>query len=474
MTGKEKLILLVVMLGVLMTAIDSTVVLLALPTMVSSLHSNIATMIWVIVAYILAISIFTTQFGKVGDIFGRGRMFNIGFAIFTIGSFLCGAAISDTFLIGARVLQAIGAAFLQANSTVIIADTFPPEKRGKAFGYTLVGWNAGALLGIIIGGIVTTYIGWQYIFYINIPIGIAAVAIGAKVLIDNKRFKHQIDFPGMVLLGLTLFALTYSGLDFAINGPSAYNISALVASLLLIIIFIIVEKRSRNPTIVFAAFKNRTLTASTLAAFFQSMAMIGAMFMIIIYLQGIRGLSPLVASLYLAPGYIIGSLFGPRIGDLADKMGPRLIATLGLAFICLALLIYSTVSLTTNLYVISVAALFMGLGGAMFFPANNKAITSSTSRENYGSVTGFVRTLGNIGLLLSYVISLSVASIAISRAQALQIFVGTQTVVGGVAAEFVGGVHLAVVVSLILAIIAAVLSAMRGKVELVPSVSAQS
>ncbi len=180
-------VLISVFIGTLMSAVDTTIVLLALPTMTVDLKAPFLSTIWVILIYLLVLAAFTTQLGKIGDIYGRGRIYNIGFLIFILGSGMAGAAPNVTFLISSRVIQGFGAVLLQANSNAIIADYFTKGTRGRAFGITSMGWNIGGVLGIVLGGVITTFIGWRYIFYINVPIGIIGWLIAAKYIKDNKK-----------------------------------------------------------------------------------------------------------------------------------------------------------------------------------------------------------------------------------------------------------------------------------------------
>ncbi len=162
----EGIVLSILVLGTLMGALDTTIVLLALPSITEGLNSNLGETIWVILIYLLVISITTMQFGRLGDLFGRSKMFNLGFAVFTIGSAFCGFAPTNGFLVGFRTIQAIGGALMQATTGAIIADTFGVGMRGRAYGYTAMGWNIGGMLGIVLGGMLTTFIGWRFIFFI--------------------------------------------------------------------------------------------------------------------------------------------------------------------------------------------------------------------------------------------------------------------------------------------------------------------
>ncbi|MEM3225986.1 MAG: MFS transporter [Saccharolobus sp.] len=460
----KNLALLVVVLGTLMSAIDTTIVILAIPSIAQDLHTNLFLIIWVVILYLLVIAVFTTQLGRLGDIYGRARFYNIGFAIFTLGSILCGAAPSALSLVAFRGIQGLGAAIMQANSGAIIADIFPPNQRGRAYGYTSIGWNAGATLGIVLGGFITTFIGWRYIFYINVPIGIVAIILGLKYIKSYTRIKVKLDIRGMITLLAALSFLVYGAADIAGEGVRLLNIFFISIGLILLLAFIVIEKNQEFPIIDLKAFRsNRVFTYSLLSSFLQTTGYLATAFIIIMYLQGIRGLSPFYASLLLVPGYVLASLVAPFTGRLSDKIGARIPATIGIGLMIVAILIYLNLSLFTPLYVIMIASVIGGLGSSLFFPANNSAIMANAPRAFYGGASGVARTLSNIGTLLSYTIAISVASVTVSRQVAFEVFLGTSNLIGGVAASFLVGLKSAFYVSLGILIIALVFSALRGK-----------
>ena len=311
----SSIVLAIVMLGTLMGALDSTIVLLAFPTINDKLHSDLSTSLWIILAYLLVLAVATTQMGRIGDIYGRSRIFNLGFVIFTVGSALCGFSTHIYLLIGFRTVQAAGGALLQATSGAIIADYFPRERRGRAYGYNSLGFTAGAMLGIVLGGIITTFLSWQYIFFINIPIGIIAVIAGLKYIKDNEKTSAKLDLAGMGLLGSALVLLSLGLVNFASNGISALNISLAVIGAVLIPIFLLYDRRIKNAMIDFEAFKSRVLRNAIFSALFVSIGYFSVVFLVIMYLQGIRALTPLNASLLLVPGYVAGSFLGPNNGQ---------------------------------------------------------------------------------------------------------------------------------------------------------------
>jgi EmrB/QacA subfamily drug resistance transporter len=459
----RNIVLAIVVLGTLMGALDSTIVLLAFPVINDSLHSDFVTTIWIILAYLLIISVTTTQMGRIGDIYGRSKIFNLGFAVFTIGSALCGFSPHIYLLIGFRILQALGGAIMTANSGAIIADIFPKESRGKAYGYNSLGYTSGAMLGIVVGGIITTFISWQYIFFLNIPIGIIAVVVGLKYVKDNTRNPAKIDLLGITLLAGALTCLALGLIDFTTVGFSLLSLTLIVVGALLIPAFVKYDQRQANPMIDFEAFKNRVLRNAVSSAFFLGLGYFSVVFLLIMYLQGVRGFSPLDASLLLVPGYVAGSFLAPLMGRLSDKYGSREIATAGVFFLGVAILIYLTLGVDTPIYVVLIGSAVSGFGTSMFFPANNSAVMANARTGSFGSISGLLRTLQNIGVLGSFVVAISVAAASIPRDLAFQIFIGTSMLSGNVSQAFIGGIDNAFYVSIVILFIAGILSLVRGK-----------
>jgi EmrB/QacA subfamily drug resistance transporter len=462
MNAQQKIIMFIVMLGTLMGSLDSTIVILAFPTISQSLHADLLSTLWIILIYLLVVAVCTTQLGRLGDIYGRSRMFNMGFGVFTVGSLFCGLSTSIGLLIFSRGVQAFGGALMQANSGAIIADTFPANVRGQAFGYISLGWTSGALLGIVLGGVITTYVGWEYIFFINLPIGIIATVLGYWYVRDNVRTDAVLDIPGMLLIGSALTLIAYSGVDFAGQGLSLLNVSACLTGILAGIVFVLYEQRTKAPIIDFSALRNRILKYSLMAAFFLSLGYLAVVFLITMYLQGVRGLTPLDAALLLVPGYVAGSLLSPFMGRMSDRYGARIIATTGAGVLILATLVYLTLGTDTPLWVVLLASGISGIGSAMFFPANNSAVMANAPSGSFGGISGILRTVQNIGILGSFIIAITVASASIPREIAFEIFIGTTNLVGGVSAAFIRGIDTALIASIVIMGFAAILSWMRG------------
>ncbi len=460
----ENIILLLVVIGTLMASIDSTIVLLAFPAITAALHSSISTIIWVILVYIIVVAVFSTQLGRIGDIYGRGRMFNLGFVIFTVASFLCGIAPNDILLIFFRAIQAFGGALVSSNSGAIIADTFETHRIGRAYGFTTMSWNIGALLGILLGGVITTFIGYQYIFFINVPIGIVAVPIGIKYLKDKSKKNESVDILGMGVLGLSIAAISYAGIEYASVGYSAFYALLFLAGIILLLIFIAIDRKAKMPTINFSMFSNRVFRNSIFASLFQGMGFMGVTFLLIMYLQGVRGMNPLYASFVLLPGYIVSSIFSPIMGRFADKHGAQKIATVGLLFMIIGIVFYIIfLNATSPLYYIVAGTILTGFGGAMFWPSNNSAVMANVDSKLRGAASGTLRLFSSIGLIGSFIIAFVAAASAIPRNLAFEIFVGTSKVIGGIGQSFVSGMHSAFIVLVLMLVLASIFSFIRGK-----------
>ena len=465
MAENRNLILWAVLIGMLMSAIDTTIVILALPTITDKLKAPFLDTIWVILIYLLVLAALTTQLGRLGDIYGRGRIFNLGFLIFIAGSVLSGAAISVDFLIGARAIQGFGAVLIQANSGAIVADYFPPKERGRAFGITSMGWTIGGTLGIVLGGIITTLTSWRFIFYINVPVGLIGFYLAMKYIRDNKEEKVKMDYPGTALLISLLILISYGAVEMAGNGVTTTNLLMVVVGFALIIPFLVVEKIVKSPMLVLRAFKERILSFSLLSATLQAIGYLSVLFILIMYLQGVRGYSPLDSALLLVPGYIISSLLSPRMGRLSDRIGPGIVASAGIFMMAIGVLIYFTMGVSTPIYLVILGSIVTGMGGSLFWPSNSSAVMTASPLDLLGSVSGLQRTLSNIGTLMSYVIAISIAALSVPRYVAFEVFLGVEKLQGGVSAKFMTGIHTALIASFVILIFGALSSLVTTRMK---------
>ncbi|MHB1504180.1 MAG: MFS transporter [Acidimicrobiales bacterium] len=461
--GHPGLGLAVVMTGVMIAAVDTTIVILALPEIERGLRVSLSSVIWVIIGYLLVVTLLASQVGRLGDMFGRVRMYETGFVVFIVGSALCALSWNESSIIIFRLIQGVGGALVSANSGAVIADLFPPERRGRAYGFNSIGWSLGAVLGIVLGGLIVTYVSWRWIFWINVPIGVGAVALALRVLHDSgARERRRLDVAGMVTVGMALFGILWAVTNLATESLNPTLLGFGIGGILLLVAFVFIERGRAEPMVHLSLFKVPTMSASLLAALFQGLANYAVLFLVIMYLQGPRGLTPLHASLLLVPGYVTGAAIGPFSGRLADRVGPVIPATFGLAVQVVALFLYAQLGMATGLWLVVVASVVNGLGSSSFFPANNSAVMKASPSEVFGISSGMLRTFQNVGMVFSFSLAILIASRSIPRHVAFAIFVGTAKLHGHVAAVFSEGLHSAFYASMGFLVLAALLSASRG------------
>jgi MFS family permease len=362
------------------------------------------------------------------------------------------------------VLQGLGGAFITANSGAVLADNFPAERRGRAFGFQAVGWNVGSILGILLGGVIITYVSWRWIFWINVPTGIGALAVAIPYLHDRgQRERQRIDWAGMITLGIGLFFILWAMVKLATVSFSGEVQAALAIGIVFVIIFAFVERYVSEPMVNLSLFRIPTMPSTLLAATFQSVGNFAVLFLVIMYLQGVRGLSPLHASLLLVPGYLIGGAFAPYGGRLADRIGPVWPATVGLLVQIVSLAIYAQLGVKTPYELVIVASTVSGIGSAGFFPANTTAVMSVVPGNAFGTANGLLRTFSNVGMVFSFAVAILVAARSISKKLAFQIFVGTTSLPRHLTAVFNSGLHSAFYAAMGFMAIAAFLSSLRLK-----------
>jgi len=451
----------------MMAAIDSTIVILGLPNMMVDLHADLIEMVWVIMGYILVSTVFLLTFGRIADMLGRVRMYNLGFVTFTIGSMLCGISGNAAQLIGFRLIQGSGAAMMVVNSVAILTEVFPPNERGRALGINAVTWAAGGVLGPVLGGLILDAGSWRWIFFINLPIGVFGALWGYLVLKEQSTRKQgeNFDFWGAGAFSLSLVSILLAltlGIQFGWTSLPIELLFALFAGMLGL--FLWVEQRTRNPMLDFSLFNNRIYNFSVLAAMMQSLALFAVNFLVVFYLQGVRGYDPLRAALLLIPLPLISALMAPLSGWVADRIGARVPATIGILIQAAALLWLTRLTPTTPYLQIASMLTLMGLGGGLFYPSNTSAAMNASPRERLGISSATLATLRQVGMVTSFALSLAVAAGSLPEDIMLKLFVGTNVSLGSqVMQAFVIGMHSAFLVSIAVCLIAATFSFVRGK-----------
>lgn len=457
-------------IGALMSAVDSTVVLLALFPIAKDLSSDFVTMTWVIIAYLLVNTALVLSLGRLADMYGRKKMYIIGFAVFTIGSALCGLAFSGISLVGFRVLQGAGAALLTANSFAILSEAFPKNETGRAFGVNAIVWGIGAVLGIILGGVIIAYTSWRLIFLINVPIGIFATLLSQRALRESMRrvAKETFDLPAAVTFTLGLFSVLMGvtwGLIYSWNDGA--TIAFFAASPLFFAIFGVWESRySKTPIVDFSLFRSRPFSFSILAALLQSIAIFSVNFLLIFYLEGVTGLSVLTASYLMIPMAVASAVFGPLGGVLSDRFGARVVASAGLALAFVSLMLLASLTTSTTLLEIGIMELIVGTGLGLYWPSNTSAIMSAIPPTRFGVGSGVMNTLRNTGMIMSFALSLTAATSRLNPAIAYELFIGnlSSPLKSSDASSYLSGQSFAFEISAALIVVAIIFSVFSGGV----------
>ncbi len=455
-------------IGALMAAIDSTIVILALPDMMVKLHADLIEMVWVIMAYILISTVFLLTFGRVADMFGRVRMYNLGFVVFTIGSALCGISQSATQLILFRLVQGSGAALMMVNSPAIITEVFPANERGRALGINGITWALGGIAGPLLGGVILAAASWRWIFYINVPIGIIGTIWGYRALHEMSKPKQGEHFDpiGAITFSIGLVALLIAltlGIQYSWTSLPILSLFALFV--IMFIVFFIWERHPAYPVLDLSLFQNRVYNFSVLAAMLQSLAMFAVDFLIVFYLQGVRGYSPLTAALLLIPLPLVSAVVGPLSGLLADHIGARIPATLGVLLQAAALVWFITrLSPVTPYWELAVGLALMGLGGGLFWSPNTSAAMNGAPLPRLGIASATLATLRQTGMVTSFALALAVAAGSLPNDVVMDLFVGTNVALGSQMMQaFIIGIQNAFIVSAALCLVAAGFSLVRGK-----------
>jgi MFS family permease len=419
--------------------------------------------IWVPVGYLLVATVLTAQVGRLGDLFGRVRMYEIGFAIFTLASVLCALSWDAGSIIGFRLVQGVGAALVAANSGAIIAELYPPAERGRAYGFNAFAFSAGSVVGVLLGGIIVTSFSWRWIFWINLPVGVAALLLAVRVLHDRgPRVRRRLDPWGMVTLGAGLFGIAWPMSELAAGPLTAVEIGVLVAGVALLVVFVAIERRHPEPTIDLSLFRLPRMTPSFLAALLQGLGSFAVLFLLVMYLQGPRGLSPIDTSMLMVPGYVVGAVAGLYAGRLVDRWGPVAPATIGLGISVVALVLLAQMTTTSPLWLPLVGNALIMIGGGFFYSANSTAVMTAAPPDRLGVASGVLRTVSSIGMVFSFTTAILVAATTVPRDVAFAVFVGTGGLRPDVAPAFVSGLSTAFLAMTVVMVAAAVLSAIRG------------
>jgi EmrB/QacA subfamily drug resistance transporter len=402
-------------MGVFLFALDVYIVNLALPIMVESLHTNFATIQWVVLSYLLAIAAFVLSAAKLGDMFSKKRLYLIGLSVFTLSSLLCGLAPSIGFLIAFRFLQGLGAAFLSGLGTAMIVEIFPREQRGLGLGIRAGVFGLGIMLGPTVGGLLVSLGGWPLIFWANVPIGLVALVMVARLVppSTSSGIPQRFDTIGTLILTIALTSFTLSMTLFQSQGfDSQAALALLMISAIGLVGFLVVEARLLEPMLDLRMFRSLEFSLGLVLRFVGNFVMAGTIFILPFFLELVKHYSADRAGLLLAVPPVIIVLTAPVAGILADHFGTRIVSFLGLISIALGCFFISTfdAQLTLPNYIAGVAPYALGVG--LFQSPNNSAIMGAAPQNRLGIASGLLslsRILGQaagvplVGALFSFV-----------------------------------------------------------------------
>ncbi|MDD1773587.1 MAG: MFS transporter [Methanomassiliicoccales archaeon] len=462
----RRTVLIITSIGAMMAPLDSTIVSVSLPEISSSLGMDYASTIWIPTAYLVALAVLILSVGRLSDIRGRKPIFVSGFAIFVVGSFLCSIAQSGGELIAFRIIQGVGAAFFGATSTAIITDIFPRNERGKALGINAMSVYLGLTMGPPLGGFLTQALGWQSIFYINIPIGTLVIILAIRKMKESVSVpkKEEFDLAGLFAFssGLILLLVGLTLGDF-VGWTSTLIVVMLAFALVLFLSFLIIERRlgSRAMLDVNLILKNRLFAAANISALLNYTSYFGISFMISFYLQLVLSLSSFQAGLVLLVMPITMASLSPISGWMSDKIGSRALASGGMIIIGLGLLLMSTLTTASDIPHVAIGLLVMGIGMGVFSSPNTSAVMGSVQRSQLGVASGTLATMRFVGQASSLALMGAIVATVAGTSLLGALFSGSPP--PSVAdALFVQGMNYAFVVSAIIAFIGAGTSLARG------------
>lgn len=471
-----------VALGTFMSTLDSSIVNVSLPSILSYFHSDLATIQWVVLAYLLTITSLLLTFGRLADIWGRKKVYTIGFGVFTVGSLACGLSGTPIQLILARVVQAVGAAMIQANGLAITNAVFPGKERGRALGINGTVVATGTTLGPTIGGVLVGAFGWQAIFLVNIPVGIIGIAMALYVLEEGRISTRRegaaarFDPLGAILISIALITLLLAlNRGDEVGWGSTQIIGLFAVAAVCFVSFIIVERRVVAPILDLALFRVRAFATGSLAALCSFLAIAANAFLMPFFLQLVLGFSPARTGLLLTPTSLTLAVVAPLSGWLSDRLGARILSSIGLTISACALFLLSRLSADAHYINVLVLLILLGIGSGIFNSPNTSAVFSSVPRDRYGVAGGFLSMVRNSGQVIGVAIAGALLVNAIAPVvgegglDALRTSAQSGGAQGPLVDAFMQGLRHAYLFSAVLAATGALVSALRGPRPSAPS-----
>jgi EmrB/QacA subfamily drug resistance transporter len=396
--------------------LDNTVVNVALPSIQEDLGADLSELEWVVAGYALTFAALMLIGGKVADAYGRRLIFVIGIVVFTLASLACGLSESSEMLIAARVVQGAGAALMNPATLSIIAATFPPAQRGAAIGIW-AGVSALALaIGPLVGGLLTEHLSWNWIFFVNVPVGILGIAASLLLIDESRDETHErLDIPGLSTSALGLFALTYGLIEANTYGwTSARIVGAFAVAIVALVVFVQLERLQRAPMLPLDLFKNRTYTGANTVVLLVALAMFGVFFFVSLYMQNILGFSAVETGAAFLPMTVLIILIAPIAGKATDQFGSRALMTIGMLLVAAQLLYFSQLEIDSTFWNLLPGFIVGGFGMAMTMTPSAAAATRAVPVDKAGVgaavLNAFRQVGGTMGIALMGAIMAHVAA----------------------------------------------------------------
>ncbi len=457
----------IVAVGVLMATIDSSIVNVSLPIIARSFGVPLGGAVeWVVIGYLVVVAALLLTAGRVADVVGRKRVWAIGLTSFTGASALCGAAPSLGALVGFRALQGVGAAMMMSSSPAMIVGAFPPEQRGRALGMNAVVVGLGISAGPTLGGVITQHLGWRWIFYVNLPLGLGGVVAAVRLLAPDRRAgAGRIDGLGALLLALGLGGLTATlsfGSELAWTSAPILAGGGIAAAALAALAFHL--RGARDALVDPSLFGRRVFASASVSLLLCFIATFAVPFLMPFYLEQLRGWPAQRAGLLLTPLPLTIALVGPLTGALADRIGTRFLAAGGMLLVSGGLVLLSLVDSATSVPRMIADLVLVGFGQAIFQPPNNSALMGSAPRERQGVAAGVLASARVIGQSLSVALAGGLFSTFAGSTMSRSLRHGaTAGLLGPAAQAFARGMHGALACCAGVALLASLVALVRGR-----------
>ena len=451
-------------LGMLLATINSGTLIIALPELERRLGTSLLQLVWVILAYMIASTVLVLTAGRLSDLFGRKRAYVAGFLVFALASLGAGFSADGTQLILWRIVQGIGGAFLFANAAALVTDAFPQRQLGLAMGTNTMVAAVGLVLGPVLGGVLVE-LSWHWVFWFNVPLGLAGAAWGGLVL---RELARRDTVRGLDLAGTLTFVAGLTGLVLGVSrgGLSGWNdplvIVALAAAVVLLPAFVAIERRGRAPMLDLSIFADRMFAAATGAAFINGLSRFALMFVFVFYFQGAQGDDPITAGLKLTPMALGMLVASPLAGTWADRHGSRMLAAAGMLVGAAGLAFMTSLQAESAYWQSSLGLLVVGVGSGMFNSPNTAAMMGAVPPQRRGIAAGTRTMVQNTGAVISIAFVMAIVTAAVPRPVLFKIFSGVTSGLSPAQLDpFIHNMHTALGVLAVTSVLGAAVSLMR-------------